>query len=152
MHLVHPVISCRRYHCPVDAALDSQSRSHITRKLRNKIGSSPPPTPYAAGATHSSSNGSVALVPNPNSLSVDELPSPFALPLMASHLPSGFSGSSARRKPKGAGVQPQALTGLGKSIAQLLPGKEIDIENDLVDIRRHAKRRRTVAISNLGRP
>ena len=51
-----------------------------------------------------------------------------------------------RRKAKGAGgAQPQALTGLGKAISQLTPGKEPEIESDLGEIRRGAKRRRAAA-------
>ncbi len=90
----------------------------------------------------------VVPVPNPNSLSVDELPSPFPLPLTSSSLPSGYSNSNSgqRRKAKGAGgAQPQALTGLGKAISQLTPGKEPEIESDLGEIRRGAKRRRAAA-------
>lgn len=82
-------------------------------------------------------------VPNPNSLSVDELPSPFPLPLTSSSLPNGYAGASGRRKAKSGGVQPQALTGLGKAISQMTAGKEVEIEGDLGEIRRGVKRRRT---------
>ncbi|KAL5537054.1 hypothetical protein ACEPAF_877 [Sanghuangporus sanghuang] len=143
-----------------DATLDSQSRSHITRKLRNKLGGSPPPSGYA-GYSSGYTNGinthalpaTVVPVPNPNSLSVDELPSPFPLPLTAS-APNGAYGSSngggsagggSKRKNRGAGVQPQALTGLGKAIQQLTAAKELEVEADLGDIRRGAKRKRAAA-------
>ncbi|KLO08060.1 hypothetical protein SCHPADRAFT_908933 [Schizopora paradoxa] len=143
-----------------DATLDSQSRPHITRKLRNKM-SSPPPSTSLFGSSHGGASGSqssqfahhqlpatVVPVPNPNSLSVDELPSPFPLPLTSSSLPSGYSNANSgqRRKAKGSGgAQPQALTGLGKAIQQLTPGKEPEIESDLGEIRRGAKRRRAAA-------
>lgn len=138
----------------IDAALDSQSRSHITRKLRNKLGGSPPPSAYASyapgGSTTSILPAAVVPVPNQNSLSVDELPSPFPLPLTAS-APSGAYGNSGgggtgqKRKHKGGGVQPQALTGLGKAIQMLTAGKELEVESDLSEIRRGAKRRRAAA-------
>jgi hypothetical protein len=131
-----------------DATLDSQTRPHITRKLRNKLGTSPPPTPFKAGQTSLQLSATVVPVPNPNSLSVDELPSPFPLPLTSSSLPNGHGNSNGqRRKAKGGGVQPQALTGLGKAISQLTPGKEIEIDADLGDIRRGTKKRRAAATS-----
>ncbi|KAH8116307.1 hypothetical protein DFH11DRAFT_1579855 [Phellopilus nigrolimitatus] len=135
-----------------DAALDSQSRSHITRKLRNKMGGSPPPPAYAGYLAGGSSAlpATVVPVPNPHSLAVDELPSPFPLPLTASAPPGGYNGSGnggggQKRKNKGGGVQPQALTGLGKAIQQLTAGKELEVENDLGEIRRYTKRRRAAA-------
>ena len=81
-----------------DGSLDSQSRPHVTRKLRNKLGTSPPPTPAAGGvstnngiaapAAHGhSNNGSMTpatLVPHSSTLSVDDIPSPFPLPLTSS--------------------------------------------------------------------
>ncbi|TDL23761.1 hypothetical protein BD410DRAFT_838768 [Rickenella mellea] len=130
----------------VDSALDSQSRPHITRKLRNKLNNSPPPTPFTAGQappTHPTTT--FIPVPNPNSLSIDELPSPFPLPLTSSLLPNGYTGANGRKKSKGGGVQPQALTGLGKAISQMTSGKEVEIESDMGEIRRGAKRRRAAA-------
>lgn len=147
----------------LDATLDSQSRSHITRKLRNKLGGSPPPSGYSG---YTSTNGVTSLpatvvpVPNPNSLSVDELPSPFPLPLTAS-APNGAYGNSngsgggggggagQKRKHKGGGVQPQALTGLGKAIQQLTAAKELEVDSDLSEIRRGAKRRRAAATAGV---
>ncbi|EJD07424.1 uncharacterized protein FOMMEDRAFT_73761 [Fomitiporia mediterranea MF3/22] len=154
-----------------DAALDSQSRSHITRKLRNKLGGSPPPSGYAGGYTYGNNNANglsslpatVVPVPNPHSLSVDELPSPFPLPLIAS-APNGAYGSGnggggggggggpQKRKHKGGGVQPQALTGLGKAIQQLTAAKELEVDSDLSEIRRGAKRRRAAAAGPQHKP
>lgn len=137
------------FNCCEDATLDSQSRPHITRKLRNKMGSSPPPSFSVFshnGQGYPSLPATVVPVPNPNSLSVDELPSPFPLPLTSSSLPNGYNGSNGhKRKSKSSGVQPQALTGLGKAIQQLTSGKELEIESDLGEIRRAAKRRRAAA-------
>lgn len=134
-----------------DATLEAQSRSHITRKLRNKLGGSPPPSSYggyASGAT--TSNGAalpatVVPVPNPNSLSVDELPSPFPLPLTASAPSGGYNNGGQKRRNKGGGVQPMALTGLGKAISQLTACKELEVDSDLFEIRRSAKRKRAAA-------
>ena len=91
-----------------DASLDSHSRPPITRKLRNKLGggTSPPPTPQTAalngfpssslgnagtgtsGIFSSAANLPITTGPflNPHSLNVDDLPSPFPLPLTASGL------------------------------------------------------------------
>lgn len=125
------------------------------------MGGSPPPSSYG-GYTYAAGTSlpaTVVPVPNPNSLSVDELPSAFPLPLTASAPSCGYSGagsggnggSSSKRKHKGGGVQPQALTGLGKAIQQLTSAKENDIENDLGEIRRGAKRRRTAATGAAGK-
>ncbi|KAA1468958.1 hypothetical protein DENSPDRAFT_772455 [Dentipellis sp. KUC8613] len=142
----------------VDASLDSQSRPHITRKLRNKLGTSPPPTPLSghlnnAGTT---SNGPIISGPitNPHSLSVDELPSPFPLPLTAASLPNtsnGAGGGNGRRRAKGGGFQVQAVGGLGKSFSGLTTCKESEIESDLGDIRRGNKRRRVAAGAMAGK-
>jgi hypothetical protein len=147
-----------------DATLDAQSRSHITRKLRNKVGTSPPPTPLALrGENHVNgslgSNTPITTGPftNPHSLSVDELPSPFPFPLTAVTLAnpsSGAGGTSgangSRRRTKGAGLHSSmvGVGGLGKSIAMLGPSKEADIEADLMEIRRGSKRRRAAAVSS----
>ncbi|KAF5384573.1 hypothetical protein D9757_007504 [Collybiopsis confluens] len=143
-----------------DATLDSQSRPHITRKLRNKIGTSPPPTPGGSGtAFPNATPGAISSLPitsgpflNPHSLSVDEIPSPFPLPLTATVIPSGSGGASGsagttnangRRKPKGSGThQSQAIGGLGKSLVMLGMSREQEIEADLGEIRRGNKRRR----------
>ncbi|KAG6891595.1 hypothetical protein C0992_002633 [Termitomyces sp. T32_za158] len=58
-----------------DAAMDSSSRQHITRKLRNKLGTSPPPTPLGPN-TSAPQTGLISSLPitsgpflNPHSLS-----------------------------------------------------------------------------------
>ena len=116
----------RRFYSSVylDASLDSHSRPPITRKLRNKLGTSPPPTPhYGSNTNHSISmsgantssftsnnltglNGMntntnhlpFAIGPfsflNPHSLSVDELPSPFPHPLTSTHSNGGSGAAS----------------------------------------------------------
>lgn len=117
------------------------------------MGGSPPPSysGYAGGANGVLST-TIVPIPNPHSLAVDELPSPFPLPLTSS-VPAGAYGSSSgngcggqKRKNKSGGVQPQALTGLGKAIQQLTASKELEVESDLSEIRRSAKRRRNAAL------
>ncbi|KAG6865161.1 hypothetical protein C0991_004771 [Blastosporella zonata] len=143
-----------------DAAMDSSSRPHITRKLRNKLGTSPPPTPLGSTTSSVPHVGLVSSLPitsgpflNPHSLSVDELPSPFPLPLTSSTAPAapqggGGSGTGGRRRPKGNGAGGQQVFGqLGKSLAQLGPCKDADVENDLNEIRRGNKRRRATAVA-----
>ncbi|KAJ7498573.1 hypothetical protein FB451DRAFT_1384379 [Mycena latifolia] len=142
-----------------DASME-QSRPHITRKLRNKMGTSPPPTPLGApGSTLTNGTGLISNLPitsgpflNPHSLSVDEIPSPFPLPLTSTTIPGGGAaaggsgptvGTNGRRRPKGSGTNlSQAIGGLGKSLAALTGCKESEVENDLVEIRRANKRRR----------
>ncbi|KAF8213923.1 hypothetical protein K438DRAFT_1802531 [Mycena galopus ATCC 62051] len=147
-----------------DASME-QSRPHITRKLRNKMGA-PSPPPTLLGAPSALTNGTglsgISTLPvtsgpflNPHSLSVDEIPSPFPLPLTSTAIPGGGSGGggasvptpgpgpNGRRRPKGSGTHlSQAIGGLGKSLAALTGCKETEIENDLVEIRRANKRRR----------
>ncbi len=137
-----------------EAALDSQSRPHITRKLRNRLGTSPPPTPlvsYPNGVTNGTGPTPPGPITNPHSLSVDELPSPFPLPLTATSLPhmtaGNVSNNGGRRRPKGGGFQVQAVGGLGKSGASLTGCKETEIESDLGEIRRGNKRRRGGGVS-----
>ncbi|KAK0218229.1 hypothetical protein IW262DRAFT_1392979 [Armillaria fumosa] len=152
-----------------DGALDSQSRPHITRKLRNKMGTSPPPTPLGAPASAPNGAGTISGLPitsgpllNPHSLNVDELPSPFPLPLTSTTIPTGPNGANAstgtgaggggRRRPKGSGThQSQAIGGLGKSLAMLSGCKEQEIESDLGEIRRGNKRRRVTTGAGLGK-
>lgn len=145
-----------------DATLDAQSRPHITRKLRKLGGTSPPPTPQpnqvqgVNGGILSITSEPITAGPflNPHSLSVDELPSPFPLPLTSTHLNAGASYGPAvtttngRRRPKGAGRDPQAIGGLGKSIGFLAACKEPEIDHDLGEIRRGNKRRRTAATNS----
>ncbi|KAF8330523.1 hypothetical protein F5887DRAFT_1000343 [Amanita rubescens] len=143
-----------------DGSLDSQSRPHITRKLRNKLGTSPPPTPLGnSNVTYVNGTGlsNIAITTgpflNPHSLSVDELPSPFPLPLTSTSIPNGggggggssAGGAGGRRRPKGGAHQNQAVGGLGKSISMLTGGRETEIESDLGEIRRGNKRRRAAA-------
>ncbi|KAI0698377.1 hypothetical protein BC835DRAFT_1269073 [Cytidiella melzeri] len=146
-----------------EGGLDSQSRPHITRKLRNKLGggTSPPPTPLASatpgtGGISSISNGPITTGPflNPHSLSVDELPSPFPLPLTSTHLSSGAGTSStnSRRRAKGGGREAQSVGGLGKSLHLLTTCKEAEIEQDLGEIRRGNKRRRVAAGGMASKP
>ncbi|KAF8878876.1 hypothetical protein BD779DRAFT_1612984 [Infundibulicybe gibba] len=149
-----------------DATLE-QSRPHITRKLRNKIGTSPPPTPLGVPAASSSATNGAALLGalpiatgpmlNPHSLSVDELPSPFPLPLTSTTIPSGNAttgattggggGGGGRRRPKGTAHQSQGNGNLGKSISLLSVIKDVDVVSDLIEIRRGNKRRRVTAAS-----
>ncbi|KAI0642094.1 hypothetical protein C8Q79DRAFT_929589 [Trametes meyenii] len=146
----------------VDGGMDSQSRPHITRKLRNKLGggTSPPPTPVPGGH---SSNGGIASISsgpvtsgpllNPHSLSVDELPSPFPLTLISGHSGGGQSygygatsgTGNGRRRAKGAGKDAQAPGTLGKSLNALHALKDVEYEADLGEIRRGNKRRRAAA-------
>ncbi|KAK7466255.1 hypothetical protein VKT23_004983 [Stygiomarasmius scandens] len=148
-----------------DATIDSQSRPHITRKLRNKLGTSPPPTPLPAVSANGITPGAISNLPittgpflNPHSLSVDEIPSPFPLPLTSTtsssgtanatstHNPGGGPGGG-RRRPKGSGThQSQAIGGLGKSLIMLGGCKEMEIESDLGEIRRGNKRRRAAVM------
>ena len=137
-----------------EAALDSQSRPHITRKLRNRLGTSPPPTPlatYSNGVTNGAGHTPPGPITNPHSLSVDELPSPFPLPLTATTLLNMTAGNvnsnGGRRRPKGGGFQVQAVGGLGKSGASLTGCKETEVESDLGEIRRGNKRRRGGGVS-----
>ncbi|PPQ94417.1 hypothetical protein CVT25_002508 [Psilocybe cyanescens] len=180
-----------------DAALDLHSRPPITRKLRNKLGTSPPPTPHNGshinGSAHALSfpitnfhntsgnpNGTIMAsnLPittgpflNPHSLSVEDLPSPFPLPLTSTHLPpsggtngaalggaggaaggGGAQGGGGRRRVKGGGAhQGQAVGGLGKSLLVLNTIRDNDLESDLGEIRRGNKRRRATAAATAAR-
>ena len=144
-----------------ETGLDSQSRTHNTRKLRNKLGggTSPPSTPLSAAAPGAGSLGAVPAGPitsgpflNPHSLAVDELPSPFPLPLTSTHLShsTGYAysagavgGGNGKRRARGGGREAQAVGGLGKSLALLNTIKDQEVEHDLMEIRRGNKRRRT---------
>lgn len=143
-----------------EGGLDSQSRPHITRKLRNKLGgTSPPPTPLASatpgtGGIASIANGAILSGPflNPHSLSVDELPSPYPLPLTSSHLVGGASTTTSRKRTKGSGKDSQNIGALGKSLTMLAQAKETEIEQDLGEIRRGNKRRRVAAGGAANKP
>ncbi|KAI6167306.1 hypothetical protein EDD17DRAFT_1539785 [Pisolithus thermaeus] len=144
-----------------DPSLDIQSRVHITRKLRNKVGTSPPPTPLglaAFGITNGSATPiTTGPVSNPHSLSVDEIPSPFPFPLTSVTLTNGHhsttgggpGGNGSRRRAKvGPGQSTIGSGALGKSLVMLGQCKDIEIEADLFEIRRGTKRRRAAAISS----
>ena len=100
---------------------------------------------------------------NPHSLSIDELPSPFPLPLTSvqsySSAQNGSGGGNGpngggpgRRKAKGGGMsQVHAFGGLGKAILLLTGGKEVEIESDLGEIRKLTKRRRAAATGGLAK-
>lgn len=141
-----------------DASLDTQSRPHITRKLRNKLGgTSPPPTPLANGTPGSGGISSISSGPitsgpflNPHSLSVDELPSPFPLPLTSTHSTSnnGTNGTNGRRRAKGNARETQSLgTALGKAgqgPLELIRPEEIEPDMNII---KRSKRRRVAAVS-----
>jgi len=157
-----------------DASLDSQSRPHITRKLRNKLNGSPPP-PVAAPTTRPNLStpppyfsGAGALL-NPNTLLVDEIPSPFPLPLVSSTpqaydpyrytvvFDSYYADKEERRPKNRKGVViNKNLHGLGPSL-KIFNGpdggagekagyraiaKEHEVEEDLFKLRRGTKRKR----------
>ncbi|KAH0582699.1 hypothetical protein H2248_010618 [Termitomyces sp. 'cryptogamus'] len=143
-----------------DPAMDASSRQHITRKLRNKLGTSPPPTPLGSATSSATQAGLISSLPitsgpflNPHSLSVDELPSPFPLPLTSSTAPTasqggGAGGAGGRRRHRGNGGGGQHVFGqLGKSLFQLGSCKDADIDHDLNEIRRGNKRRRATAVA-----
>lgn len=141
--------------------MDAQSRPHITRKLRNKLGggTSPPPTPTPGGHP-GHANGAIASGPvttgpvlNPHSLSVDELPSPFPLTLISAHPNAsqsyghgaGVAASNGKRRARGGGREAAAPGTLGKSMNVFNPLKDVEYEADLGEIRRGNKRRRAAA-------
>ena len=143
-----------------DGSGDPQSRPHITRKLRNKMGTSPPPTPLGApGVVLPVGANAISHLPittgpflNPHSLSVDELPSPYPLPLTSSHLVGGTSTTTSRKRTKGSGKDSQNIGALGKSLTMLAQAKETEIEQDLGEIRRGNKRRRVAAGGAANKP
>lgn len=131
-------------------------------------GTSPPPTPVPGGHT-GLGNGAIASIAsgpvttgpqtNPHSLSVDELPSPFPIPLISGHSGGGQSygygagaggAGNGRRRAKGAG-QAQAPGTLGKSLNVFHPLKESEYDADMGEIRRGNKRRRAAAGSLAGK-
>jgi hypothetical protein len=105
---------------------------------------SPPPTPPNAAQTPALNPQAVVIV-NPNSLSIDELPSRFPLPLTAATSATTAQGGNGRRKKQGGGNPALANGVLGKAIQALTGGKEVEIESDLGDIRRLTKKRRLAA-------
>ncbi|GJJ11454.1 hypothetical protein Clacol_005687 [Clathrus columnatus] len=148
-----------------DASLDSQSRPHVTRKLRNKLsasaggGRSPSPSlPYSTLPTQ----GNPSAIINPYSLALDTLPSPFPLALPLKEPPprrGGKASAPAQQNQTGGGgggrgnmdsnllpiVGTGASVGLGKSLSGLTSARDIDIEADLIELRRGARRKRQAA-------
>ncbi|KAI0796216.1 hypothetical protein C8Q75DRAFT_745690 [Abortiporus biennis] len=150
-----------------EGSLDAQSRPHVTRKLRNKLGgTSPPPTPLSSttpgfNGISALSSGPITSGPflNPHSLSVDELPSAFPLPLISAHSnnANGYGGSTTgttRKNKRGGGREALSVGGLGKSLSYVWQCKETEIDQDLGEIRRMSKRKRgAAALSGLaGKP
>jgi len=125
----------------VDQAVDGGAgRPHVTRKLRNKLAASPPPSSNGAnGATNDAGSGGRPVL-NPHSLAVEELPSPFPLTLTDVALVSGNGG----KRQKKTGAQMQSV-GFGKAIQQLTALKDSEVDTDLGEIRRISKKRRTAA-------
>jgi hypothetical protein len=127
----------------------------VTRKLRNKLGGSPPLTPSGPNSNPFGAQLPTTIVPltNPHSLHVDELPSCFPLPLTLSvttpapssnTITTTAGGGGGRRRAKGGGGQGTVLSGLGKSLSQLTGCKEGEIEGDLGEIRKGHRKRRAV--------
>ncbi|KAF9820873.1 hypothetical protein IEO21_01100 [Rhodonia placenta] len=152
-----------------DAGLDSQSRAHNTRKLRNKLaGTSPPPTPLSSAGPGQGTNGILATsgtiasgpLLNPHSLSVDELPSPFPLSLTSTH-PRHSSGhgnasgpgaaGNGRRRPKAPPREVQAPGAPTKAVLYLERVIPAEVDSDLNEIMRGNKRRRVATTSLLGK-
>jgi hypothetical protein len=149
-----------------DASADPQSRPHVTRKLRNKIsgngsagGRSPSPMPN--GNTSSQTNPHA--LTNPYSLALDTLPSPFplALPLRDPPTRRGGKQQAPNQPGQGGGKSVNAEGGvqgggtnttgpLGKALYALQGAKDAEIEADLNELRRGARRKRQAA-ANLGR-
>ncbi|KZP30507.1 hypothetical protein FIBSPDRAFT_814801 [Athelia psychrophila] len=162
-----------------DGTLDSQSRPHITRKLRNKLGASPPPASAAAAVSaRPNMNGTTGTPPplfsgallNPNTLLVDEIPSPFPLPLVSStpqtHDPLRYTvvfdpyyadKEEKKTKNRKGVVVNKNLHGLGPAL-KIFNGpdggagevkanyraiaREHEVEEDLFKLRRGTKRKR----------
>ncbi|KAJ7284162.1 hypothetical protein C8J57DRAFT_1448005 [Mycena rebaudengoi] len=133
-----------------DASME-QSRPHITRKLRNKMGTSPPPTPLGApGSTLANGTGLISGLPitsgpflNPHSLSCRRDPVAVPPPAHEHRDPRRVRGRGGNGHGRRRGTNlSQAIGGLGKSLAALTGCKESEVENDLVEIRRANKRRR----------
>ncbi|KAF8579908.1 hypothetical protein K439DRAFT_1637481 [Ramaria rubella] len=155
----------------IDANLDSQSRPHITRKLRNKVGpahSTPggrSPSPSSTSHTALPMQLNTTPLTNPYSLALDTLPSPFPLALPLKEPPPRRGGKqtapSQQMPSSGLGngrpgngdttvipvVGTGAAMGLGKSLAGLIGAREMDIEGDLTELRRGARRKRAVVAS-----
>jgi len=157
-------------HRSEDASLDSQSRPHITRKLRNKLGTSPPPTP-AGAAPSPHSNGTTTPTTlggplyNPLTLCVDEIPSPFPLPLTSPTpqavnpyrysvvFDSYYQNNEDKKKKKQQKLNLHGLgpavkifhsieVGIDMKITDRAVAKEHEVEEDLFKLRRGTKRKR----------
>ncbi|KAG1734965.1 hypothetical protein EDD22DRAFT_921520 [Suillus occidentalis] len=127
---------------------DAQSRSHITRKLRNKVSTSPPTPLTLRGETLL--NGSLGSnAPVTTGPFID----PHSLPVTLTNPSSGAGASPgtnvSRRCTKGAGLHSSmvGVGGLGNIIAMLAPSKETDIGAHLMEIRRGSKWHRAAAVS-----
>lgn len=156
---------------PPDASLDAQSRPHVTRKLRNKLapgntnGNGRSPSPLFAPHVALPTQYNTTPLTNPYSLVLDTLPSPFPLALPLKEPPTRRGGKQAApaqqaqsnglgngRAGNGDGglipiVGTGAAIGLGKSLAGLTGAREMDVESDLLELRRGARRKRAVVAS-----
>ena len=122
------------------------ARVDVTRKLRRGGTGADTPDGAAGGATPGAQrDAGITAGPfrDPLSLSIDEIPSPFALALV-SGAPAGGAAAAASAKGKGkrgAGGAGNRMA-LGQAVVHLVGCKEQDIEQDLGEIRRASKRRR----------
>lgn len=155
----------------LDASLDAQSRPHVTRKLRNKVAPSHSanggrsPSPFSVPHTTLPTQSNTTPLANPYSLALDTLPSPFplALPLKEPPLRRGGKQAAPAQQVQSNGlgngragnsdntllpvVGTGAAMGLGKSLVGLTGAREMDIEGDLTELRRGARRKRAVVAS-----
>ncbi|KAI5823290.1 hypothetical protein K523DRAFT_325486 [Schizophyllum commune Tattone D] len=122
------------------------ARVDVTRKLRRGGTGADTPDGATGGATPGAQrDAGITAGPfrDPLSLSIDEIPSPFALALV-SGAPAGGAAAAASAKGKGkrgAGGAGNRMA-LGQAVVHLVGCKEQDIEQDLGEIRRASKRRR----------
>ncbi|KAL1696709.1 hypothetical protein GGG16DRAFT_42837 [Schizophyllum commune] len=127
------------------------ARVDVTRKLRRGGTGADTPDGAAGGATPGAQrDAGITAGPfrDPLSLSIDEIPSPFALALV-SGAPAGGAAAAASAKGKGkrgAGGAGNRMA-LGQAVVHLVGCKEQDIEQDLGEIRRASKRRRQAVMS-----
>jgi hypothetical protein len=140
---------------PIDSTMDSSSRGHPTRKLRNKFGGSPPPNilPYPPAANPAAISSLPTVIPpvtNPLSLAVDELPSPFPLPLTSTTNagPTYVNGPNGKRKAKGGA---RDVPVLGKALEKMTSAREAEIDEDLRNIQDNHKGRRRPAVAYAAR-
>ncbi|KAL1684178.1 hypothetical protein EV122DRAFT_285913 [Schizophyllum commune] len=130
------------------------ARVDVTRKLRRGGTGADTPDGAAGGATPGAQrDAGITAGPfrDPLSLSIDEIPSPFALALV-SGAPAGGAAAAASAKGKGkrgAGGAGNRMA-LGQAVVHLVGCKEQDIEQDLGEIRRASKRRRQAQVTSFG--